>query len=1237
MKIKGNKYIRLKLIYIFVVFVLVVGFTFTTGILQKVFAANFIDKTLSYQGRLTDSGGTPVADGSHDFCFSIWDSPTGGSKLWPSGTSTVMSATTASGVFNVVIGSGADDLSTLDFTANSLLYLQVEARILAGGTCQNPTYFDVLSPRQQISASGFARAAFKVLNGTFTTALTVNTGAVTLTGNASGSTLTLGSGSSSVSGANTGDNSANSTYASDYRSSNFSAGTNYVAPSAYASANGLTMNTARLLGRTTAGSGAAEEISVAGALTLSGGVLTGTGGTSSLSGLTVATAPATLANANNPIIWNWAQTSNSQNAFTFGETSAATNGTAGNQYELAIKTLAASTAAPLQVSARGNTIIDTTNTGGITIGNTTAAQDVQFFSSSNKITSAGALTLASTITANTTGTINGLSISSGALSGISTLGMSGQLTSTLATGTAPFVVASTTPVANLNIGGNAGTATTAGTVTTAAQPNITSLGTLTGLTMGGTLAMQANGITSTGTITSGAHTITSSSANALAVGQNGTTTPAFNIDASTGTSVTGLNIKSAIAGGGLALTVTSSAGQANEGLTLDSKGTGAITIGGISTGNVNIGTSTTTKTIQIGATGTAADTIVLGNSADTALKFAKFATANTVLYVSATDGTIAATAASTGAQCLTTAGAGTAPVWGSCGASTSLPGLAKFNAAFSNIGSQIVRIENLGDSILTCNQAVPCTYGPARIGSTFGLLLTDELAQRFQQYSTGYRPIVRLANGNVAVSAGDGYVLTSGTVVNSTLLGPQESGVSLNGGSLDTFSSGAVLTITVGQQYSSVNIACVQGNAISGYTVKINGASVGTACGSGSGTATATIQNFANPQAFASQVATGSTLTLTALGATNYLYAYEGVLFCGASNTACTTGFVVDNIGAGGISSPYFASGTKTGNTDGGMVWIKAFAGQIALGVLENGENDQNAGSGPITNTQQNAQNQIVATDLIAENASVLWFGPPPFNGTAATYSALQVGAMEYCQAQGWACLNMADLFLGDQSGSLSSAFPFLAQDSGQAATPPWGVAQGLLTSSDTQHLTDCGELLVTQQFIETIFPMWKSWPVTQACSQNPLSSAISTAYTNATAGLTTIAGATANTGQLMFVAPIGQSFKTTCTGAMTVGTTGIVTFEVIASAAASNVNITLSYQTAATSVYTNVGVTALGGSGSMATSSITAASNLRWEITINGVNGATANSFAVQAHEASGTLTIPAGASCTTQMTGPQ
>ena len=73
------------------------------------------------------------------------------------------------------------------------------------------------------------------------------------------------------------------------------AATDYVAPSAYASANGLTMATARLLGRTTASTGAAEEISVAGGLTLSAGTLTGTSGTvTSVAALTLGTTGTDL-------------------------------------------------------------------------------------------------------------------------------------------------------------------------------------------------------------------------------------------------------------------------------------------------------------------------------------------------------------------------------------------------------------------------------------------------------------------------------------------------------------------------------------------------------------------------------------------------------------------------------------------------------------------------------------------------------------------------------------------------------------------------------------------------------------------------------------------------------------------------------------------------------------------------------------------------------------------------------
>ncbi len=84
-----------------------------------------------------------------------------------------------------------------------------------------------------------------------------------------------------------------------------------------------------------------------------------------------------------------------------------------------------------------------------------------------------------TVTGNlsATGNITATNLSTGRV--IATGNISGtQLLSNIATGTAPLVVTSTTQVANLNVA-TAGSATSAGTVTTNAQPNITSVGTLT--------------------------------------------------------------------------------------------------------------------------------------------------------------------------------------------------------------------------------------------------------------------------------------------------------------------------------------------------------------------------------------------------------------------------------------------------------------------------------------------------------------------------------------------------------------------------------------------------------------------------------------------------------------------------------------------------------------------------------------------------------------------------------------
>ena len=66
-----------------------------------------------------------------------------------------------------------------------------------------------------------------------------------------------------------------------------------------------------------------------------------------LSSVSAATTSNTIASGNNPITWNWQQTTNTQTAFTFGETSAST-GT--NDHIVDIKTVAGSSAIPLTVS-----------------------------------------------------------------------------------------------------------------------------------------------------------------------------------------------------------------------------------------------------------------------------------------------------------------------------------------------------------------------------------------------------------------------------------------------------------------------------------------------------------------------------------------------------------------------------------------------------------------------------------------------------------------------------------------------------------------------------------------------------------------------------------------------------------------------------------------------------------------------------------------------------------------------
>jgi hypothetical protein len=107
-----------------------------------------------------------------------------------------------------------------------------------------------------------------------------------------------------------------------------------------------------------------------------------------------------------------------------------------------------------------------------------------------------------------------------------------------------------------------------------------------------------------------ATTVTSAGANALAVGPNGATNPTLKVDGSTASAATGLQVKSAAAAGGLALSVISSG--TNEALTLDSKGTGTLTLNGTATGGITTPRTVTTQSGQAATAGGGAAVLAFG-------------------------------------------------------------------------------------------------------------------------------------------------------------------------------------------------------------------------------------------------------------------------------------------------------------------------------------------------------------------------------------------------------------------------------------------------------------------------------------------------------------------------------------------------------------------------------------------------------------------------------------------------
>lgn len=171
----GDAVIRLarRVIYIILAILIILCLFLMWALIANMFrgvpahAASGIPKVLSYQGRLFDAGGNLLGGSGASYCFrfSIYDALSGGSKLWPSTTSSIMTATVKNGVFNIGVGDVAagGDALTYDFQATDTVYLSVDVATKVDPLCTGGSeVFETLSPRERIVASGYAINSYSV-------------------------------------------------------------------------------------------------------------------------------------------------------------------------------------------------------------------------------------------------------------------------------------------------------------------------------------------------------------------------------------------------------------------------------------------------------------------------------------------------------------------------------------------------------------------------------------------------------------------------------------------------------------------------------------------------------------------------------------------------------------------------------------------------------------------------------------------------------------------------------------------------------------------------------------------------------------------------------------------------------------------------------------------------------------------------------------------------------------------
>lgn len=116
---------------------------------------------MNFQGRLTNTAGNIVADGSYNMIFSIYSAASGGTQLWTETRDDVNRVAVTSGLFSVKLGE-VNPLPASIFQSNSALYFDIQLADPGTATCPTSgcaTYEAPMTPRSRLATSAYAFSA----------------------------------------------------------------------------------------------------------------------------------------------------------------------------------------------------------------------------------------------------------------------------------------------------------------------------------------------------------------------------------------------------------------------------------------------------------------------------------------------------------------------------------------------------------------------------------------------------------------------------------------------------------------------------------------------------------------------------------------------------------------------------------------------------------------------------------------------------------------------------------------------------------------------------------------------------------------------------------------------------------------------------------------------------------------------------------------------------------------------